>query len=235
MTTAILSKATEADAAAARNVLFDLDGTLLNSSPGIIGGFSYALRHLGYPAEKEERLRSIIGAPLSDCFRQLIPGISEEELREALRLYRLYYAERGEREAEIYPGVMTMLARLRELRCRLFVATAKPQPIAAAMLRYFRLAAFFEAIVGSRLDGSLIHKSAIIELTMRQAALDPGRSILIGDRHHDMHGAREQKIGSIGVTYGFGAAEELRAAGAIMLCDHASDIPCMVSNYPEQI
>jgi len=196
-------------------VLFDLDGTLTDSRPGILACFRYALaRHAeagGAPVVLPEDLRSIIGPPLRDTFARLAGEAEKERL---MGYYLERYSPIGAFENQVYDGVEAALTRLAESGARLFVATSKNEADARAILAHFGLIGRFESILGARPDGSRAGKRELIGDAIAAHGLALDEVAMIGDREFDMRGAREVGVRAIGALWGYGAREELAAAGA---------------------
>jgi len=211
------------------NILFDLDGTLTDSSLGITRCVQYALEQLGRPAPPAAELLFCIGPPLLESFTVLLPDGSADLAREAVRHYRDRFDRIGKFENRVYDDIPEALAALQDQDCRLFLATSKAEVFARQILHHFELAPFFTAIYGARLDGSLCDKSELIGHILEQEGLAPAETVMVGDRKHDLIGAAACRIGSIGVTYGFGSVEELTAHGADHLVDAPLAIPDLVA------
>jgi phosphoglycolate phosphatase len=194
-------------------VLFDLDGTLTASGPGIISSVRYALATMGRPVPDDATLDQFIGPPLLDSFRYLC-GFDPAEVTVAIAAYREYYATDGQYENSVYDGIPELLTSLREAGRTLAVATSKAEVFAASILEHFGLTGYFATIVGSELDGRRTAKSEII--TEALARLDRPRTgtVMIGDRSHDVRGAVTVGVRSIGVLWGYGDDAELTGAGA---------------------
>ncbi|MBC7805668.1 MAG: HAD hydrolase-like protein [Akkermansiaceae bacterium] len=203
------------------HLLFDLDGTLTDPGPGIIGCIAYALTALGFPTPSQEVLRSCIGPPLQTTFPALLgeqPGESSLT-NQAIALYRDRFVRVGMYENAVYSGIPELLARLQDARCRLYVATAKPTVFAEEIVRHFGLATYFAAVYGSELSGERSDKSELLAYLLRRENIPPETAIMIGDREHDILAATACALfAAVGVTYGYGSAEELRQAGADALC-----------------
>lgn len=202
-------------------ILFDVDGTLMDSYLGFERSVRHALESLGMVMP--DSVRPFLGPPLSESFRAL--GMTESQGDEALRLYRERYWDIGYLENEIYAGIAELLARLLEEGATLGVATSKPQETATKILEHFGIAGHFGFIGGATFDGTRTHKHEVIEHTM--AALgdpDPLRTLMIGDRLHDVLGARQFGIDTIGVTWGYGGRQELTDAGAAFIVDDAAEL-----------
>jgi phosphoglycolate phosphatase len=210
------------------NVLFDLDGTLTEPAEGITRCYQFALEGLGLQPLTREELLKFIGPPMRQNFRALL-GMDDAGLVErAVALYRERYARSGWRENEVYPGVREMLAALTSGGLRLYVATSKTTHFAVRILEHFRVARFFVAVHGATPDGSLDDKALLVARLLEEEGLAPAASIMIGDREHDIHAARENGVRSVGVTYGYGSREELAAAGADFFCDSPTEIVTLV-------
>lgn len=205
-------------------ILFDLDGTLTDSGPGIKNAVSYALRALGYPVPDREALSTFIGPPLTAEFRRFC-GMDQATSEEATRLFRVYYHETGVYENAPYPGAAACLAALRDAGKSLAVATSKPQQLAELVLQHFDLARYFTAICGASMDESHNRKPEIVADALRALRVtDPRTAILVGDRFHDIAGAQANGIDSLGVLHGYGSRAELEEAGATLICRDFSGV-----------
>ena len=194
-------------------ILFDLDGTLTESGPGIISSVRYALAKMGEPALDDEQLRRFIGPPLLDSFRDFC-GFDPAEVTVAIAAYREYYATDGQYENSVYDGIPELLTSLREAGRTLAVATSKAEVFAASILDHFALTEYFTTVVGSELDGRRTAKADIITEALARLDRPTTGTVMIGDRSHDVRGAVAVGVGSIGVLWGYGDDEELTAAGA---------------------
>ena len=194
-------------------ILFDLDGTLTESGPGIISSVRYALAKMGGPVLDDEQLRLFIGPPLLDSFRDLC-GFDPAEVAVAIAAYREYYATDGQYENSVYDGIPELLTSLREAGRTLAVATSKAEVFAASILDHFALTEYFTTVVGSELDGRRTAKSEIITEALARLDRPTAGTVMIGDRSHDVRGAVAVGVGSIGVLWGYGDDAELTAAGA---------------------
>jgi phosphoglycolate phosphatase len=197
-------------------IYFDLDGTLTDPKTGITRCIRYALNELGHRAPSEDELTWCIGPPLRASLRQLVGTDERADL--ALSLYRKRFSEIGLYENSVYPQIEEVLATLRRSGHRLFVATSKPGVYAERIISHFNLTAYFERVFGSELDGVRTDKTELLAYALEQASEDPARAIMIGDRRHDMIGARNNRMTAIGVLYGYGDAQELKEAGAHHVC-----------------
>jgi phosphoglycolate phosphatase len=193
------------------HVLFDLDGTLTDSAEGILGSLRHALRRLGLPEIEEARLRGFIGPPLAATFREL-GDFGDAQIQAAIAYYREYFASVGWRENRVYPGIPELLSDLAASGVTLSVATSKPTVYAQRILEHFDLASFFAHVVGSELDGRRSAKSEVVLEVLERQSHPLSACVLVGDRAHDVLGARAAGIDCIAVGYGYGALDELRAS-----------------------
>ena len=206
-----------------RYLLFDLDGTLTESGPGIINSARYALDHYGIPQETDETLRKFIGPPLKDSFMGYY-GFSEEKAIEAISVFREYYNSKGWCENSPYPGIPQMLARLKENGYCLIVATSKIEKQAVRICEHFELDRYIDDIVGSD-DAVRTKKDEVIRYVLdKNNIVDKSGVIMIGDRKHDILGAKAVGLRSMGVLYGYGDRAELEEAGADIIAERVEDI-----------
>lgn len=193
-------------------LLFDLDGTLTDSKEGIVNSVQYVLSKYGIIEERQETLNSFIGPPLYESFQKYY-SFDEVEAKRSVSYYREYYKERGIYENKVYPKIPELLSELKKQGYELIVATAKPSVFAKRVLNYFELHHYFSEIIGSELDGIRSSKADVIDYILSKLVIKPKPYVaMIEDREHDIIGARENGIDSIGVTYGYGTLEEIRAA-----------------------
>lgn len=203
-------------------LFFDLDGTLTDSSPGILNCLVHAMEALDRPVPPPAELRATIGPPLQET---LLSWLGDETLAQrGLQLYRERFAEKGLFENALYPGVESLLGQLADEGYRLFLATSKPEVFARRILQHFRIADCFSEIFGARLDGRLADKTELLDHALTRTGVNPGHAIMIGDRRHDVLGARANGLRAIGVLYGYGSREELEDAGAEWLADSPAGI-----------
>ncbi|MBW7969075.1 HAD family hydrolase [Bradyrhizobium sp. BR 10289] len=197
-------------------IYFDLDGTLTNPKPGITRSIQYALRKLSLGVPSEDELTWCIGPPLHASLKKLTG--SEELADRALLLYRERFADIGLFENEAYAGIMETLATIAATNQRMFVATSKPSVYATRIVDHFGLKPYFERVFGSELDGTRVDKRDLLRYALDEAKVDASKAIMIGDRSHDVVGARTNGMTAIGVLYGYGSEAELRDAGAHHIC-----------------
>lgn len=197
-------------------IFFDLDGTLTDPKIGITRSIQYALTGLGHAAPHEDELTWCIGPPLHASFSKLL---GETALADrALLLYRERFSETGIYENAVYDGIEATLASLADGKRRLFVATSKPHIYAMRIIEHFKLGAYFERVFGSELDGTRVDKSDLLRYAIAETGIDPAGALMVGDRSHDIVGARNNGMRALGVLYGFGSRDELIGAGAHGLC-----------------
>jgi phosphoglycolate phosphatase len=197
-------------------LLFDLDGTLVDPEPGIVGSVRHALNAMGREIEPDLDLTWVIGPPLRQSFGALLAGQGDPEV--ALGLYRERYGTIGLTEAEVYPGIPQALEALGRPPTRLIVCTSKPRVFAVRVLEHFGLARHFSAVYGAELDGRFDDKAELIAHLLEAERLSADRVLMIGDRKYDVVGAARNGVAAIGVLWGHGDEAELRAAGAGRLC-----------------
>ena len=206
-----------------RYLLFDLDGTLTESGPGIMNAANSALAFYGIEGWSLEELKRFIGPPLKDSFMNYC-GFDEKKAVEAIVKFREYYNTKGWCENRPYEKVEEMLKVLHEKGYKLIVATSKIENQAVRICSHFGLSEFLDDIVGSD-DGSRALKKDVINFVLDKYGItDKDEAIMIGDREHDILGAKATGIDSMGVLYGYGSRGELEAAGADLIAETVDDI-----------
>ena len=193
-----------------QNVLFDLDGTLTDPREGITRSIQYGLSKMGIDEPDLRTLEHFIGPPLLQAFMATY-GFDEAKAWEAMGYYRERFAVTGLYENHVFEGVTPLLEELVNQGRQLFIATSKPQVYAREIARHFDFARHFKVIYGSELDGTRTHKVELIRHLMSEQGLDPAQTLMIGDRKHDLIGARDNGLDAAAVGYGFGSFEELSA------------------------
>jgi phosphoglycolate phosphatase len=204
-------------------LLFDLDGTLTDPKPGITRSIAHALECMGREAPPPDDLAFAIGPPLRESLARLLGDESPALVEQALGHYRERFAAVGLFENAVYPGMVEALAQLRGAGLALYVATSKPRIYATRIVEHFGLAPHFDAVHGCELDGTREDKRPLLAHLVRIHGID--RAMMIGDRGTDMVAARHHRLDALGVTYGYGTAEELLAAGAGQLAASPAEIP----------
>jgi len=199
-------------------ILFDLDGTLVDSGDGIINSVVYSLDKLGIAAPERESLKCFIGPPLDDTYMKMF-GMNADEAKHAISVYREYYRAKGLYECRVYDGIPELLARLNEAGAVPVVATSKPAVFSRMILEQNGLMRHFAFLSGAELDGRRTDKAEVIAYAMGEMNIPKDDMIMVGDRSHDVIGAKKLGIPSVGVLYGFGSRDEHEAAGADYICD----------------
>ena len=196
-----------------KNILIDLDGTLTDPKVGITTSARYGLEKIGHPISDEINIDWIIGPPLKASLAKILNVEADHVLAEqALMGYRERFAVKGLYENHVFEGVAETLAELKRRGYRLFVATAKPTVYAKQILEHFDLAQYFTEIYGSELNGERTNKAELIQYILEQQKLQADQCMMVGDREHDIFGARQNGIDTIAVNYGYGSQEELALA-----------------------
>ncbi len=206
------------------SLLFDLDGTLTDPRDGIIGSLRYALAELGIPAPPDGELSSWIGPPLHESLRRFLGAKRASSLPKALELYRERFATVGMLENKVYPGIPEALTALASAGYSLRVVTSKPTVFAAPILEHFDLTRHFAGVHGSELSGERSDKGELIAYVLRTERLSAPEAAMIGDRRHDVAGARTNGVRALGVLWGYGTRDELAGAGADALYENVADL-----------
>ena len=193
-------------------ILFDLDGTLTDSGEGIINCAALALEHFGLPVPSQEEMRVFVGPPLSETFQKF--GVPADKVDEAIAVYRSRYIPIGKFENTPYPGIRELLETLQQHGHRLYVATSKPEGMSIDILKHFDLARYFTRICGAAMDMSRNSKEAVIAYLLTECG-EKADMIMVGDTTFDVIGAKAHGIPCIGVSWGYGRAEDMESAGAI--------------------
>ena len=209
-------------------ILFDLDGTLTDSSLGIINSICFALEKMNIPVPAREDLLPFIGPPLKESFSKYF-HLSDEESQQAVTFYRQYFSEIGLFENQLYPDVILVLSDLRASGKELFLATSKPEIFAVQILEHFQIKDFFQVVAGATLDGKRSTKADVIQHALKIAQVrDTRQCLMVGDRKYDIEGAKAHLMDAVGVLYGFGTKNELVEAGATSILDKLADLPSLI-------
>jgi phosphoglycolate phosphatase len=209
-------------------VLFDLDGTLTDPGIGITNSVAYALKKFEIEITDRAKLYKFIGPPLLESFQKLY-NLSKEEAKTAVDYYRDYYRDKGIFENSIYNGIEDLLKCLRDNRKTIIVATSKPEIFAKLILEHFDIDKYFTYIAGGNLDGTRTKKDEVIEYALNTNKIfDKSTVVMIGDRDHDIFGAKKIGIDSIGVLFGYGSREELESAQATYIAENIKDIETII-------
>lgn len=204
-------------------LLFDLDGTLTDPFEGITDSIVYALGKFGIAVKDKRPLAAFIGPPLVQSFCDYC-GFSPDDALKAVDYYREYFADKGIFENAVYDGVLPMLEALKAHRYRLYIATSKPEVFAVRIVKHFGMAELFDGVAGATLDTTRNEKADVIAYALRTYAVTADSALMIGDRKHDILGAKANGLRSMGVLYGYGSEEELRNAGADMIVKSSQEI-----------
>ena len=195
-------------------VLFDVDGTLIHSRPGIENSFAYAFAEMGLdPAQID--LSRYLGPPLRWSFGQ--PFSDEADIERAVEIYRDRYARLGMHECSLFPGVRQLLERLRAAGVRLATATSKPREVVLPILEEQDILRYFDLVGGASMDKSVDTKTAVIRQDLTDPNFSTGRVLMVGDRRDDMQGAADCGLPAAAVLYGYGSREELEAWNPVYL------------------
>ncbi len=211
-------------------VLFDLDGTLTNPFEGITNSIRYAFERLGRPIPAAQDLKWCIGPPLQSCVETLFATDGDTVRREAIRLYRERYATIGIRENRVIDGIPEILETLADQGFFLSVATSKITTFTLDILEHFDLRRYFDAVHGAELDGTNSRKEDLVRHILDTEGLEAARTVMVGDRMHDVAGARANGVATIGVLWGYGDREELEDAGAVAIAAEPGEIAGLVNS-----
>ncbi|HEV2705151.1 MAG TPA: HAD hydrolase-like protein [Pyrinomonadaceae bacterium] len=214
-----------------KHVLFDLDGTLTDPFEGITNCLRYALEKLGRPCPTSSELSIYIGPPLRQNFAALLGSDDKSMVEHAVALYRERFSSLGLYENVVYPGVPSMLDELRSDSYNLYVATSKMRLFAEKILEHFRLSSYFAGIFGAEADGRFDNKADLLRDLLQTRSLQATETLMVGDRLHDVAAAKRNGVRAVGVSYGYGSAEELRAAGADVVCESPAAVVRAVRDF----
>ena len=210
-------------------LFFDLDGTLTDSAEGITNCVEHALNKFGISVNDKSELRRFVGPPLVPAFMEFY-GFSESDAKQAVAYYRERFQDVGIFENRVYDGIPELLASLKSKGYKSVVATSKPEQFATRIIDHFGLDDYFLLVAGATFDGKISSKQEVIEHAIRSLKIENFSDILmIGDRHHDVDGAKSLGIDSLGVLYGYGNREELAEAGATYIAESVSDIEDIIT------
>ncbi len=215
-----------------KNVFFDLDGTLINTEPGILEGLRIALTEYGYEVPEYGVLKSCIGPPFLYSFPNIL-HLKEEDVQPAIDRYRRYYdAEDGLFNADVYPGIEDLLESLNKQGYNLMVCSSKPEPTCIKLLKNKGLDKYFTTINGATLDGKIDNKVDVIKLCFSRAPwMKKEETILIGDTKYDAAGASLAGIDCLGVSWGFGENTEMLEAGAALVVDTCQEVADYIESH----
>lgn len=204
-------------------IFFDLDGTLTDPFLGITNSVIYALEKMGFPHGDNEEYRKFIGPPLRESFR-VYCGMTEEQSEQAINTYREYFSPTGIFENRVYDGIPQTLEKLKSDGYILVLATSKPTVYAKRILQKFDLEKYFSSVYGSELDGTREKKDEVIACALDGISASPNDVLMVGDRIHDVIGAKANGVATVGVLYGYGGYDELKEAGAAAFASDPEDL-----------
>ena len=204
-------------------ILFDLDGTVTNPQEGITNSVAYALEYFGIRTEDNSTLNKYIGPPLRQSFMEYA-GLSEEQSHIGMIKYREYFGPKGIYENKVYEGIPELFEKLKAEDKKIILATSKPWIYAEMILEKFELKKYFDFVSGSELNGVRTNKADVIKYAIDKYNIPINNAVMIGDREHDIIGAKKNGLKTIGVLYGFGNKVELKSAGADYIAESIENI-----------
>ncbi len=204
-------------------VIFDLDGTVMDSGEGIVRSAEYALAKMGIDCGDRQKLFGFIGPPLEDGFRD-IAGLDGEDAKTAVKYYRERYSVKGIEECTPYEGIPELLSDLKAKGVRLYIGSSKPELFVKQILQNHGLDTYFEYVAGATFDGSIGTKEEVLRYLLENIEIDKASTLMIGDRYHDIEGAHAVGLKVAAVLYGFGSKEEFEEYGAEYIAADAADL-----------
>ena len=204
--------------------LFDLDGTLTDPAIGITNSVMHALEKYDIHVGDRSELYPFIGPPLDYSFKTFY-GFTDEQAVQAIKYYREYFSVTGLFENSVYEGIPEMLENLKEKGVKIALATSKPYEFSIKILKHFDLYKYFDFFGAATMDGRISKKEDVISnLLNEMGAPDKDEILMVGDRYHDIEGAKANGLKSAGVLWGYGSAEELEQAGADYVLASSSEL-----------
>lgn len=204
-------------------VLLDFDGTIADTGEGIYDSVRYAVRAMGFDPLPEEIVHTFIGPPIFSSFKRTL-NLSDEDSAKAVEKYREQYIRDGIYRLSFYDGMEKLLNDIKKSGIKLAVASSKPENFIIEILKYLKISDLFDFISAPESDRAPESKTALVERAVTVLNVDKSKTVMIGDRYFDIEGAREAKVDSIGVTFGFGDKDELIKSGADYIADSTGDI-----------
>lgn len=205
-------------------ILFDLDGTLTDPKKGITKSVGYSLSKFDIKVENLDDLVCFIGPPLRESYQRFY-GLNDMQAETAVAFYREYFSVKGMYENFLYSGIANLLEKLYNQKKQLILATSKAAVYAVKILEHFNLSQYFSFVSGCELDGRRSKKAEVIKYAFENMGITANNDVvMIGDREHDIIGAKENNIDSIGVLYGYGSLQELKNAGATCIAGTVKDL-----------
>lgn len=206
-----------------KNLLFDLDGTLVDTSPGILESLKSTIDVMGLRSLSDTELERFIGPPLKEIFCELYK-MNQRNAEKAVVVFRDFYGKRDKLKCELYDGIVQLLQYLKEHNFQSFVATSKPTIFALEILDYLGVTGYFVDIVGSNLDNTRSKKAEVIQYILEKYKLNKNECVMIGDKAQDLIGAKESGIRGLGVAYGYGTQAELCRQDCLSIVDSPDSI-----------
>lgn len=209
-------------------ILFDLDGTLTDSGEGITKSVQYALEYFDIIVDDLKELNRFIGPPLKDSFKKFY-NFDDERAELGMKKYRERYADKGIYENSLYDGIIELLEALKKNNKKIILATSKPEVYAKQILKYFNIDSYFNFVAGADFEETRVNKGDVIKYALEGAEISNlSKVIMIGDREHDVIGAKENNIKVIGVLYGYGDVIELTQARADYIAKNTRELMNML-------
>jgi phosphoglycolate phosphatase len=207
-----------------RHVFFDLDGTLIDPRDGIVGSIQYALEALGEPIPDASSLECYIGPPLADTFARLLGTDDRQKIQRAIAAYRVRFGSAGIFENRVYDGMPDLLRALSASGRALWVVTAKPGVYSDRIIDHHGLRPYFREVYGSELNGDRSDKGVLIRHVLEKERLSSRGVLMVGDRSHDIAGARANGVACVAVRWGYGSLDELKAAGPDAIVESIAEL-----------
>jgi phosphoglycolate phosphatase len=207
-----------------RNIFFDLDGTLVDTSLGVFRCYRYTFDKLDLPYPGDNTMRQFLGPSLREAFTKLLDTTDSSVVEKAVAIYRERYRPIGVFECEMYPGISDLLFGLSQKNLRLFVVTTKAKPYADIMVKHLGFEHWFTAIIGAGMDGRFDDKAEMIEYILSNFSLNAQETIMIGDRERDILAGKANNTRTMGVTYGYGSSDEIKTAQPDWICESPREI-----------
>lgn len=204
-------------------VFFDWDGTVADTRPGIFNSVRYAITEHGVPDRPDDELTWFIGPPLYEGFEHVF-GVSPEMAVTLTDTYRVYYRKQGIYECDLYDGIRDLMLALRARGVRTGIVSSKPQVFLETLTDYLDLREAVDVIVGPELSNHISDKSVLVERALSESGVAPEEAAMVGDRMFDMAGAKKVGVTAVGILFGYGDAEELKASGADVICETPADL-----------
>ncbi|EPM68171.1 haloacid dehalogenase [Pseudomonas syringae pv. theae ICMP 3923] len=209
-------------------IIFDMDGTVLDSAPGILESLTYAIRQMGHDFIPGADTQKLFGPPMNQIFAELLAPFADDRVDECVQLYRSHYREQGLYKSFPYTGISEALSHFSNRNYSLFIATSKRQEFAEKMLTHNGLFNAFQSIFGTSSDGTLDDKADLVKALLASLAKPPSSVFMIGDKRDDMQAAQLNSIIPVGALWGYGAVDELKNSGALALADTPWALPSAV-------